>query len=399
MSSHISNPTETPTTETGPHSMDDTCSSSPTLINVGLGERSYDILIGSGLLEQAGGKISSLRPKAKCSIVTDETVASFHLASLEASLKSAGIDYKTVILPAGEATKSFDKLSFLLDELLSHEIERGDLVIAFGGGVMGDLAGFAASVLRRGVDFVQIPTSLLAQVDSSVGGKTGINSSYGKNLIGAFHQPLLVLCDLDVLKTLDPRQFKAGYAEVVKYGLIKDAQFFQWLSDNRERVYNLETDALVHAIQTSCSMKAHVVSADEKEHGVRALLNLGHTFGHGFEALCGYGDRLLHGEAIAIGMVLAFEFSEQLGLCEKGLSQQVEAHFIAAGLPTRIQDIPNYQEFTVDALVDKMRQDKKVERGTLVFILTNAIGDALVYRKVTEDQLRKFLNSQLSGNH
>lgn len=394
MSSSISQSSETnPTNQTAPHKED------PTLINVGLGERSYDILIGGGLLATAGEKIAALRPQAKCTIVTDETVASFHLKSLEASLASAGISFKAVVLPAGEATKSFDKLSYLLDELLSHEIERGDLVIAFGGGVIGDLAGFAASILRRGVDFVQIPTSLLAQVDSSVGGKTGINSKHGKNLIGAFHQPLLVLCDLDVLKTLDPRQFKAGYAEVVKYGLIKDVDFFNWLTDNRERLFNLETDALVHAIKTSCAMKAYVVSADEKEHGVRALLNLGHTFGHGFEALCGYGDRLLHGEAISIGMVLAFEFSEELGLCEKGLSRQVEAHFKAANLPTRIQDIPEYEEFSVDMLVDKMRQDKKVERGNLVFILTNAIGDAVVYREVSEEQLREFLNLQLSGNH
>lgn len=376
----------------------ETNTQSPTQITVGLGDRSYDITIGRGLLERAGEKIASLRPGAKCSIVTDENVASHHLQTLESSLKKAGISYKTVILPAGEATKSYEKLQFLLDELLSHEIERADLVIAFGGGVIGDLAGFAASVLRRGVDFVQIPTSLLAQVDSSVGGKTGINSAHGKNLIGAFHQPIHVLCDLDVLATLDPRQFKAGYAEVVKYGLIKDAAFFEWLSDNRERVFKLETEALVHAIQTSCSMKAYVVSADEKEHGVRALLNLGHTFGHGFEALCGYGDRLLHGEAISIGMVLAFEFSERLGLCEKGLAPVLEAHFKSAGLPTQIQDIPNYEEFTVESLVGKMRQDKKVERGTLVFILSKAIGDAFVCRDVTEIQLSDFLNDKLSGN-
>lgn len=371
--------------------------SSHSQINVELGDRSYEILMGGGLLQQAGRLISDLRPKAKCSIVTDETVASFHLETLTKSLADAGIEFKTVVLPAGEATKSFDKLQFLLDELLSHEIERADLIIAFGGGVIGDLAGFAASILRRGVDFVQIPTSLLAQVDSSVGGKTGINSSYGKNLIGAFHQPLLVLCDLDVLKTLDPRQFRAGYAEVVKYGLIRDIEFFNWLCENREAIHNLETEALAHAIKVSCTMKAEVVSADEKEHGIRALLNLGHTFGHGFEALCGYGDRLLHGEAIAIGMVLAFEFSEQLGLCEKGLSPVVEAHFKAAGLPTQIQDIPNYEEFTLEDLVGKMRQDKKVERGALVFILSKAIGDALVYRDVTEDQLRDFLNFKLSG--
>lgn len=367
-------------------------------IDVALGDRSYEILMGGGLLSEAGRLISKLRPGAKCSIVTDETVASFHLDTLEASLRGSQIECKSIILPAGEGTKCFDQLAFVIDQLLSHEIERGDLVIAFGGGVIGDLAGFAASILRRGVDFVQIPTSLLAQVDSSVGGKTGINSpNYGKNLIGAFHQPLLVICDMDVLKTLDPRQFRAGYAEVVKYGLIRDAEFFNWLENNFERVYGQEPEALIHAIKTSCSMKASVVSADEKEHGVRALLNLGHTFGHGFEALTGYGDRLLHGEAIAIGMVLAFEFSERLGYCDKGIAPRVEAHFKAAGLPTRIQDIDGFEDIGLEALVGKMRQDKKVERGLLVFILANEIGDAFVSRDVSEDDLRSFLDFKLSG--
>ncbi len=366
-------------------------------INVALGERSYDILMGTGLLEKAGEQIKSLRPAAKCSIVTDENVASHHLNALEASLDQAGIVHKSIILPAGEATKSFDKLSYLVNELLSHEIERNDLVIAFGGGVIGDLAGFAASILRRGVDFVQIPTSLLAQVDSSVGGKTGINSPHGKNLVGAFHQPLLVLCDIDVLKTLEPRQFRAGYAEVVKYGLIRDAIFFKWLQENRDRVFALEHDALIKTLHTSCAMKADVVSQDEKEHGLRALLNLGHTFGHGFEALTGYGERLLHGEAIAIGMVLAFEFSERAGLCKTGLAELVRSHFKEAGLPTSMKDIDGFGDVSVEDLIKTMRQDKKVERGVLTFILCRDIGDAFVSRDMSEDNLREFLDFKLSG--
>ncbi len=368
----------------------------PETITVALGERSYDILIGNDLLDQAGALIQQLRPGVKCSIVTDENVAKHHLAPLQTSLEKAGIENKAITLKPGEQTKSFDQLSSVVESLLEHKIERGDLVIALGGGVIGDLTGFAASILRRGVDFVQIPTSLLAQVDSSVGGKTGINSQYGKNLIGAFHQPILVLCDIDVLKTLDPRQFHAGYAEVVKYGLIRDADFFQWLEDNRTNIYDLEPEALIHAIKTSCMMKAAVVSEDEKEHGVRALLNLGHTFGHAFEALTGYGDKLLHGEAIAIGMVLAFEFSQQLNFCEQGLANKVQAHFKAAHLPTTIQEIPEAgQTISLEALIEKMSQDKKVERSNLVFILTKAIGDAFVSRDISPQTLKHFLEQKL----
>lgn len=365
-------------------------------IRVELGARSYDILIGRDLLKDAGPLIKSLRPGAKCSVVTDENVARHHLTPLMASLEKAGIEAQSLTLPAGEGTKSFAQLGPLMDGLLSHKIERGDLIIALGGGVIGDLAGFAASILRRGVDFVQIPTSLLAQVDSSVGGKTGINSAYGKNLIGAFHQPVLVLCDTDVLKTLEPRQFAAGYAEVVKYGLIRDAGFFEWLEAERPALFAQQPAALSEAIRFSCAMKAAVVAEDEKEHGVRALLNLGHTFGHGFEALTGYGDRLLHGEAISIGMVLAFAFSEKLDLCPAGSAERVAAHFQAAGLPTRIEDIPGHEEITVEALMDKMAQDKKVERGALVFILANRIGDAFVCRDVDEASLRAFLESEFS---
>lgn len=368
-------------------------------IRVELGARSYDILIGRDLLGEAGPRIKELRPGAKCSVVTDENVARYHLEPLMTSLAEAGVEAQSLTLPAGEGTKSFAQLGPLMDGLLSHKIERGDLVIALGGGVIGDLAGFAASILRRGVDFVQIPTSLLAQVDSSVGGKTGINSAYGKNLIGAFHQPVLVLCDTDVLKTLPPRQFTAGYAEVVKYGLIRDAGFFDWLEAERAALFEQQPAALGEAIRFSCAMKAAVVAEDEKEHGVRALLNLGHTFGHGFEALTGYGERLLHGEAISIGMVLAFAFSEKLDLCPAGSAARVAAHFKAAGLPTRLQDISDHHEITIDALMDKMAQDKKVERGSLVFILANRIGDAFVCRDVDEASLRDFLEGEFSKSH
>lgn len=368
----------------------------PETITVALGERSYDICIGNDLLDQAGPIIEQLRPGVKCSIVTDENVARHHLAPLQTSLETAGIKNKAITLKPGEQTKSFDQLSALVENLLEQKIERGDLVIALGGGVIGDLTGFAASILRRGVDFIQIPTSLLAQVDSSVGGKTGINSQYGKNLIGAFHQPILVLCDIDVLKTLEPRQFHAGYAEVVKYGLIRDADFFHWLEDNRAKIYDLNPEALIHAIKTSCMMKAAIVSEDEKEHGLRALLNLGHTFGHAFEALTGYGDKLLHGEAIAIGMVLAFEFSQQLNLCDQGLANRVQSHFQDAQLPTKIQDIPDAaQIITLDALMEKMAQDKKVERSQLVFILAKAIGEAFVSRDIKPQTLKRFLEQNL----
>lgn len=364
-------------------------------ITVALGPRSYDILIGSKLLAQAGALISDLRPGVKCSIVTDENVAAHHLAPLEASLAQAGIASASVILPAGEGSKSFSVLTELVETLLSHKIERGDLVIALGGGVIGDLAGFAASILRRGVDFVQIPTSLLAQVDSSVGGKTGINSGHGKNLIGAFHQPVMVLCDLDVLNTLDPRQFRAGYAEIVKYGLIRDADFFNWLETERPALYELDHSVLAHAVRTSCAMKAGVVADDEKEHGVRALLNLGHTFGHAFEALTGYSDQLLHGEAIAIGMVWAFEFSERLGFVSSGASAQVEAHFKTAQLPTQLADVPALRQVSVDELVGKMMQDKKVQRGALVFILSRSIGEAFVCKEVSQEQLSDFLKDKV----
>src|SRR3954470_16982069 len=288
-------------------------SSEPITVNVALGERAYDIVIGRGVLAQLGSRVAALRPGARAAIVTDEYVATHWLRKTEASLLDAGIATSRIIVDEGEVSKSYEGLEFVCEELIAAKIERNDLVIALGGGVVGDLAGFAAAVLRRGVDFVQVPTSLLAQVDSSVGGKTGINSPHGKNLVGAFHQPILVVADTALLDTLEPRVFRAGYAEVAKYGLINDEGFFTWLESNWPEIFS-GGPAREHAIATCCRSKAEIVGRDELEHGDRALLNLGHTFGHALEAGAGFSDRLMHGEAIGIGMVLAFAFSVRLGL-------------------------------------------------------------------------------------
>jgi 3-dehydroquinate synthase len=359
-------------------------------VAVALGARTYDVLIGGDLIAQAGELIAQRLPGAKCGIVTDETVAAQHLAALEQGLaphvKLAG----SIVLPAGEATKSFRELAPLCERLLELGLERGDLVIAFGGGVIGDLAGFAAGILRRGVRFVQIPTTLLAQVDSSVGGKTGINTPQGKNLIGVFHQPSLVLADSGVLATLPPREMRAGYAEVAKYGLLGDAAFFTWLENNWQSVFALEPEALAHAVETSVKAKAAIVARDEHETGDRALLNLGHTFGHALEAWTGYSSRLLHGEGVAIGMALALRFSEQLGLCPAGTAARGEAHLKAVGLPTRIGDIAGGKA-DADELVRLMAQDKKVRQGKATFILVRGIGDAFITRDVDSAAVRDFL--------
>jgi len=310
------------------------------VLNVALGERSYDIQIGSGLLQQAGAQIAPHLSRKTVRIVTDETVASLHLKSLLASFEEAGIEANALSLPPGEATKSWDELGRVVEWLLAEKVERDDIVIAFGGGVVGDLVGFAAAILRRGVDFVQIPTSLLAQVDSSVGGKTGINSPYGKNLIGAFHQPRLVLADIDVLGTLEPRDFLSGYGEVAKYGLLGDAAFFEWLEKNGPALAKGDAAARAYAVKRSCEMKAEIVARDEKERGDRALLNLGHTFGHALEAATGYSDRLLHGEGVAIGCALAFETSQRLGLCSQEAPSRVRAHLADMGMKVDVSDIP-----------------------------------------------------------
>lgn len=367
-------------------------------VPVALADRSYEIKIGQGLLEQAGELIAPHVKRPFVAIVTDANVAKIHLATLEKSLAAKGITSKTIILPAGEATKSYKYLAELCDGLIAAGVERRDVVIALGGGVIGDITGFAASILRRGVNFVQIPTSLLAQVDSSVGGKTGINSPLGKNLIGAFHQPVLVLADLHVLNTLPGRQRAAGYAEIAKYGLLGNAKFFEWLDLNVETIVNGGNDlsAIAHAVRTSCEMKAQIVAEDETETGVRALLNLGHTFGHALEAACGYSDRLLHGEAVSIGMVQAFKFSERLGHCARGLSTQVATHLKRAKLPTHASEISGALP-PPNELVELMRQDKKAVAGKLTFILAKSIGESFIAKNVDDAAVLTFLEKDLGA--
>jgi 3-dehydroquinate synthase len=365
----------------------------PAIVPVALGERSYEILIGRNLLESAGARIAQLRPGAAVAIVTDENVASLHLPKLEQSLAAAKIRHEACVIPAGEASKNFASLERTVDAVIAAKIERGDLVIALGGGVVGDLAGFASAIVRRGVDFVQIPTTLLAQVDSSVGGKTGVNSRFGKNLVGAFHQPALVLADIGLLDTLPAREFRAGYAEVAKYGLINDPKFFAWLEQKREAVFAGGPER-AEAIAVSCRHKAEIVARDERESGERALLNLGHTFGHALETATGFSDRLRHGEAIAIGMVLAFQLSAQLGFCSDADGKRVAAHFQATGLPTRLAEIPGDLP-PADELLGLMAQDKKVRRGALTFILVRGIGKAFVQADVEPAPVRALLDQAL----
>jgi len=365
-------------------------------VDVDLGPRSYAIHIGEGLLGRTGEIIFPLLTRKKTVIVTDENVAELHLATLQGSLDTFQIEHNTIILPPGEATKSYEKFQFLCDSLLENDVERNDIIIAFGGGVIGDLAGFAAAVLRRGVNFVQIPTSLLAQVDSSVGGKTGINSRHGKNLIGAFHQPLAVIADIALLDTLPKRELAAGYAEVAKYGLLGDRAFFEWLEDNADALFAGNGQVRIKAISKSCEAKADIVARDEKEHGVRALLNLGHTFGHALEGATGYSQRLLHGEGVAIGTVLAFRFSERSGLIKHGAARRVESHFSSVGLPTTLADIPGNLP-DAETLINFMRQDKKASGGKLVFILARQIGDTFVAKDVAESDILDFMRKELQN--
>jgi 3-dehydroquinate synthase len=363
-------------------------------VKVKLGKRSYDILIGENLLADAGKRIAKLRAGASVAIVTDGNVAHHHLATLERSLDAAKVTYRSVLLSAGEGTKSYSNLETVAEAILQSRIERGDLVIALGGGVIGDLAGFAASVVRRGVDFVQIPTTLLAQVDSSVGGKTGINSPQGKNLVGAFHQPALVIADLRTLDTLPAREFRAGYAEVAKYGLINDPKFFDWLEKNWREVFS-GGPARAKAVATSCKAKAAIVGRDERESGERALLNLGHTFGHALEAATGYSDRLLHGEGVGLGMVLAFKLSAKLKLCKPADVTRVVSHLEKIGLPTRLSQITGSLPGP-DGLLSLMMQDKKVSRGKLVFILAKGIGKAFIAKNVDTKVVRELLKDALA---
>lgn len=359
-------------------------------VSVDLGKRAYTIEIGEGLLEEAGALIAPLLNRPFTVIVADENVARFHLKTLETALAGAGIKYASIVLPAGERTKSFAMLADLCEQLLAAGVERRDRIIAFGGGVIGDLTGFAAAILRRGVDFIQIPTSLLAQVDSSVGGKTGINTSQGKNLIGAFLQPVKVLADTKLLATLPRRELAAGYAEVAKYGLLGDAAFFEWLESSAGLLLRGDAQARAHAILKSCESKAVIVAADETEHGVRALLNLGHTFGHALESATGYGNRLLHGEGVAIGMVQAFRFSERLKHCKPGTADRVAKHLKSAGLPIHMSEIEGSLPPPAD-LLNIMRQDKKAEGGKLTFILARAIGEAFIARNIPDSEVVSFL--------
>lgn len=365
-------------------------------VAVALAERSYDILIGPALLGQAGRHVGPLLPRPFAAIVTDATVAGLHLDALRSGLAAAGIDSEAVVLPAGEATKSMAHLATLLERLLELKVERDDLVIALGGGVIGDLAGFAAAVLRRGVGYVQVPTTLLAQVDSSVGGKTGVNAPQGKNLIGAFHQPRLVLADTDVLGTLPSRDLLAGYGEVVKYGLLGDEAFFGWLEANGPRLAAGQPEARAYAVRRCCEMKAAIVARDETERGDRALLNLGHTFGHALEAATGYSDRLLHGEGVAIGCALAFEVSARMGLCSQEAPSRVRAHLDAMGMKKDLADIPGDLPGP-DALIELMRQDKKVRQGRLTFILARGIGQAFTTRDADMGVVRAVLDDALDG--
>jgi 3-dehydroquinate synthase len=367
-----------------------------TTIRVALAERGYDIVIGERLIEDAGPRIAAALPGARCAVVSDATVAALHLPRLQTSLDRHGLLLGTAVVAPGEASKSYPVLADLSERLLELSVERGDCVIAFGGGVVGDLAGFAASVLRRGVRVVQIPTTLLAQVDSSVGGKTGIDTRQGKNLIGTFHQPSLVLADTSVLATLPLREFRSGYAEVAKYGLLGDAAFFAWLEQNWPKIFSGEGGERVHAIATSVRAKAAIVAADEREEtGARALLNLGHTFGHALEAFAGYSDRLLHGEAIAIGMRLAFAFSVDQGLCPEVDAARVERHLTAVGLPIAVTQILDGTPGP-EQLLQLMAQDKKVKGGKLALVLARGIGEAFLERDISMDRLTSFLARECS---
>lgn len=363
-------------------------------VRVELGARAYEVRIGTGLVANAGAEIAPLLRRPRVAVITDETVGPLHLAALRAGL--GDIEMVSLALPAGETTKSWPQFTRAVEWLLEQKVERKDIVVAFGGGVIGDLVGFAAAVLRRGVRFVQIPTTLLAQVDSSVGGKTGINAPQGKNLIGAFHQPSLVLADIDLLDTLPARDFLAGYGEVVKYGLLGDANFFDWLEANAPAMAAGDKAARLHAVTRSVQMKADIVARDETEEGDRALLNLGHTFCHALESATGYSDRLLHGEGVAIGCALAFELSQRLGLCAQEAPSRVRAHLKAMGMKTDLADIPGDLP-DAEALIALMAQDKKVLDGKMRFILARGIGQAFVTSDVPRDVLKSVLVDALAA--
>jgi 3-dehydroquinate synthase len=362
------------------------------IVSVALGERAYDVHIGAGLLARAGELIAPFAKSGRVFIVTDENVARLHLETLRTSLS---VIPNVIVLPAGESQKSFAGLTFVCTELLRAGISRNDLVIAFGGGVIGDLAGFAAGIVMRGVDFVQIPTTLLAQVDSSVGGKTAIDTPEGKNLVGLFYQPRLVLADLDVLRTLPERELRAGYAEVVKYGLIDQPDFYDWCEANVSRVLACEPDALAHAVRVCVEAKARIVAEDEREGGARALLNLGHTFAHALETKAGYDGALLHGEAVGTGMNLAFALSAELGLCERQDAERVRRHLSAAGYQLDLRKLPG-APFNADELLALMAHDKKAEAGKLTLILARGIGRSFVQKDASSAAVRALLTKEIT---
>jgi 3-dehydroquinate synthase len=359
-------------------------------IAVGLGARAYEVVVGAGLIAQAGARIAPFLTQRRVAVVSDETVWGRYAERLTGGLEAAGIAVLPIVIAPGEQAKSFEGLAALTDRLLALELDRGDVIVAFGGGVVGDLAGFAAAIYKRGVDFVQIPTTLLAQVDSSVGGKTAIDTPRGKNLVGAFHQPRLVLADLEVLATLPRREMRAGYAEVIKYGLLGDFGFFEWLEANGAKLLSRDPQALAHAVARCVEMKAEIVAEDETEQGRRALLNLGHTFGHALEAETGFGAALLHGEAVAAGQALAFRFSAAQGLCPAQDAVRAARAIAAAGLPTTLGETAG-GSFGADRLVAHMAQDKKAEGGRLTFILAHGLGQAFVARDVDAGAVRDFL--------
>ncbi len=365
-------------------------------VPVALGGRSYEILVGAGLVTRAGAALRQVMRGNQAIIVTDRNVAKFHLAPLEKSLGEAGIAHHSIVLPPGEETKDFAHFARLAEDILTLGIERRTVLVALGGGVIGDLTGFAAATLLRGIDFVQVPTTVLAQVDSSVGGKTAIDTPQGKNLVGAFHQPRLVLADSDTLRTLPERELYAGYAEMVKYGFIRDRTFFAWFEAHGAALLAGDTAAMRHAVVESCRAKAAVVAADERETGERALLNFGHTFGHALEAETGFGAALLHGEAVAIGMTLAFDLSVRLGFCPPADAERARHHLAMAKLPTEIPR-PNGRAFAADALVAHMRKDKKVSGGRITLILARAIGESFVTGEVPESEIRAFLAERIAA--
>ncbi len=365
-------------------------------VRVALGERSYDILVGENLIAGAGRRLRPICAGARAFIVTDETVAGLYLDRLEASLEAAGLDHSAIVLPAGEATKDFAHLERLIGAILDRRPERGSTVIALGGGVIGDIAGVAAGLVLRGVGLVQIPTTLLAQVDSAVGGKTAINTVHGKNLVGAFYQPRLVLADIGALETLSRRERLAGYAEVVKYGLIDDPDFFGWLERHGAGMIEGDREARRRAVVKSCTAKARIVAGDEREAGARALLNLGHTFGHALEAAAGYGSALLHGEAVAVGMVMAFELSAALGLCAADAPGRVRRHLESVGLPTSPGDI-GVPPGAARELLAFMRQDKKVRQGRITLVLARGVGRAFVTADVETQAVEALLARSLAA--